>query len=324
MRLGTIAVREVLPEASSGVTDEEIHESLWHYYYDVEKSVAYLASKHAPKKVVKKENVKKGTVQGGLIYFSAAGGGAGVVREGKQGASVRGGLPFVYLLDRRNFTDALDTGFRHSTVDPGCSKPFSVKDFFKDMPWLHTPLDRQATFIAPLYPRGGLLGGSSDGAPKMSKLQALAAARKKKAQEQKSSGSTGAETPMAKLTLDSSKPTDSRAGPASRGFPIRKRKDSNPHEKAPTPIERESSKDANRDIPMETPPLDQAEPSAFANTMFSTPAKPFQQSDGVFTLPYNATPIANNDPFAGPSPDDVVMAAQSKGSTISASSRPKK
>ncbi|KAN0120239.1 P-loop containing nucleoside triphosphate hydrolase protein [Hyaloscypha variabilis] len=64
MRLGTIAVREVLPEASSGVTDEEIHESLWHYYYDVEKSVAYLASKHAPKKVVKKENVKKGTVQG--------------------------------------------------------------------------------------------------------------------------------------------------------------------------------------------------------------------------------------------------------------------
>ena len=75
---------------------------------------------------------------------------------------------------------------------------------------------------------------------------------------------------------------------------------------------------------METPPLDQAEPSAFANTMFSTPSKPFQQSDSVFTLPYNATPIANNDPFAGPSPDDVVMAAQSKGSTISASSRPKK
>jgi len=220
-----------------------------------------------------------------------------------------------------NYADSLDTGFRDSKLDVECSNPFSVKDFFKDMPWLHTPLDRQAIFIAPLYPRGGLLGGSSDGAPKMSKLQALAAARKKKAQEQKSSGSTGVETPMSKLTLDPSKPTDSKAG-SSRGFPQRKRKDSNPHEKAPIPIERESPKES-QDIPMKTQPLDQAEPSAFANTMFSTPSKPSNQPDKFFTLPYNATPVASTDAFAGPSPDDVVMAAQSKGSTISASSRPK-
>jgi elongation factor 1 alpha-like protein len=188
------------------------------------------------------------------------------------------------------------------------------------MPWLHTPLDRQTTFIAPLYPRGGLLGGSSGGAPKMSKLQALAAARKKKAQEQKSSGSTGVETPMAKLTLDSSKSADQKAG-SSRGFPQRKRKDSNPHEKVPTPIEREFSKEESQDTPMETPPLDQAKPSAFANIMFSTPSKPSSKPDSFFTLPYNATPVTNTDPFAGPSPDDVVIAAQSKGSTTSASKK---
>jgi len=323
MRLGTIAVREALPPGATSITDKEIQESLWHYYYDVEKSVAYLVGKHAPKKVAKKENVKKGTARGGLIYFYAAGEDIGVARDG-WGMGVRGGLPFVFLFYRGNYSDALDTGFRNSTVDMECSNLFSVKDFFKDMPWLHTPLDRQASFIAPLYPHGGLLGGSSDGAPKMSKLQALAAARKKKAQEQKSSGSTGVETPMAKLTLDSSKPTDSKTGSSSRGFPQRKRKDSNPHEKAPTPVERESSREESEDILMETPPLDQAEPSAFANTMFSTPSKPSKQPDNFFTLPYNATPVASTDPFAGPSPDDVVMAAQSKGSTISASSRPKK
>jgi len=190
------------------------------------------------------------------------------------------------------------------------------------MPWLHTAQDRQATFIAPLYPRGGLLGGSSDGAPKMSKLAALAASRKKKAQEQKTGGGTGVEAPLAKLTLDSSKSTDQKAS-FSRGFPQRKRKDSKPHEKAPTPVERESPKDESQDIPMETPPLDQAEPSAFANIMFSTPSKASPKPDSFFTLPYNAKPITSTDPFAGPSPDDVVMAAQSKGSTISASKQAK-
>ena len=54
MRIGTIAVREVLPAATTQITDKEIQESLWHYYYDVEKTVAYLLGKHTPKqKVVK-------------------------------------------------------------------------------------------------------------------------------------------------------------------------------------------------------------------------------------------------------------------------------
>lgn len=191
------------------------------------------------------------------------------------------------------------------------------------MPWLNTPLERHATLIAPLYPRGGLLGGSPDVAPKMSKLQALAAARKKKAQEQKSSGSTGVEQPMANLNLNQAGEGASKLS-STRGFPLRKRKDSNPHEKAPIPIEREPEQ-SSEDTPMETPPLDQAEPSAFANTMFSsTSASSTRRNQAnLFTLPYNVsatTTIA--DPFAGPSPDDVVMAAQSKGSTISA--RPKK
>lgn len=40
---GTVKVRQVLgPDLK--VTDEEIQESLWHYYYDVEKTVNYILS----------------------------------------------------------------------------------------------------------------------------------------------------------------------------------------------------------------------------------------------------------------------------------------
>jgi elongation factor 1 alpha-like protein len=201
---------------------------------------------------------------------------------------------------------------------PTCSKPFSFADFFKDSPWLNIPMDRQAIFIAPLYPRGGLLGGSSDGAPKMSKLQALAAARKKKAQEQKANEGTGVEKPMAGLTLNEGRMGNGGDAPkpSSRSFPLRKRKDSNPHEKVPkaSPVGQEQS---DPDTQMDITPLDQAESSAFANTMFSSPTRPHPSN--LFTLPYVATTAAQTqtaDPFAGPSPDDIVIAAQSKGSTI--------
>lgn len=200
------------------------------------------------------------------------------------------------------------------------------------MPWLKVPTERQTVFIAPLYPHGGLLGGSSDGAPKVSKLQALAAARKKKSQEQKSSGMSGVDKPMAMLSLaDQSKEKEkvdkiettrstSSAKQSPRGFPLRKRKSSDPHEKL-----NKSSPDAKQfsyasdQVSTSFPPIsesDQAEPSAFASTMFkSRDHSSSNPSINLFTLPYTASPtppVAN--PFAGPSPDDVVIAAQSKGS----------
>ena len=44
MREGTTRVKEVLG-FDFPATDKEIQDSLWHYYYDVEKSVSYLLSK---------------------------------------------------------------------------------------------------------------------------------------------------------------------------------------------------------------------------------------------------------------------------------------
>ncbi|KIW41550.1 translation elongation factor Tu [Exophiala oligosperma] len=45
MRLGTIKVRESLGSAFK-LADSEIQDALWNYYYDINKSVAYLTSKH--------------------------------------------------------------------------------------------------------------------------------------------------------------------------------------------------------------------------------------------------------------------------------------
>ncbi|TVY53590.1 HBS1-like protein, partial [Lachnellula suecica] len=182
------------------------------------------------------------------------------------------------------------------------------------MPWLHTPTERHAVLIASTRPRGGLLGGSSDAAPKMSKLQALAAARKKKAQ-----GDTDVEKPMAGLKInedtDMGGATESQKSTTlTRGFPLRKRKDTNEHEKVPKaspPVPKEPSSAPPEEAPQ------QAEPSAFANTMFSQPP-PRQPSGNLFTLPYTASSsAAASNPFSGPSPDDIVIAAQSKAAGIS-------
>lgn len=162
----------------------------------------------------------------------------------------------------------------------------------------------------------------------MSKLQALAAARKKKAQEQKS-GRLGVEKPMSGLSINgegkeaiTEKPVETASKLPARGFPLRKRKDSNPHEKPPktSPPEKVPDK-TNPDTPMYIVPIEEAAPSAFASIMFSSPGQPTPSTE-LFSLPYvvsNSTPTA--DPFAGPSPDDVVIAAQSKGSTLSGNAK---
>lgn len=201
------------------------------------------------------------------------------------------------------------------------------------MRWLQIPGERRTIFVEPSYPHGGLLGGSPDAVPKMSKLQALAAARKKKAQEQKSIASMGVvEKPMGELAIsNTSENSDrgsssdaascaARTGP--RSYPMRKRKNSSPHRMTPQPvdpIQQTSPQPIEYKIP--APSIEQAKPSAFASIMFgnSEPTLIHSLPKALFSLPYSANPSAHStDAFAGPSPDDVVLAAQSKGSVHSA------
>ena len=283
-------MRTELPRESGNITDKQIQDALWHYYYDVPKSVGYLVNTYLAKP--KKENIKTvAKKSGGLQIFTA---------------EIRWSL-------RR--------GAEGGVAQPApCSKPFAFVDFFKDMPWLNIPMERQTMFVEPLCPGRGLVGGSSDGAPKMSKLQALAMARKKKAQEQKI-GSSGIGKPISELSITGAAKletsTDTSAKSSSRGFPLRKKKDTNQHEKhSRSPSPKSDFQDFDPDIQMEISALGQAEPSAFANTMFSS-SRPLLPPANLFTLPYTAVATTATDAFAGPSPDDVVIAAQSKGPTVS-------
>lgn len=194
------------------------------------------------------------------------------------------------------------------------------------MPWFHIPEERRTVFIEPLQPSGGLLGGSSGGTTKVSKLAALAAARKRKAEAQKSgSGMTEVDEPMAGLTLErpfaASQQMSSQESVTGtekqrlRSYTARKRKNSSPHrkiEQSPKPV----STPPTPQTPEEpsSPSVMQLAPSAFASTMFGS-ATNFHSAGRLFTLPpIGACSIDSTNAFTGPSPDDVVAAAQSKGS----------
>lgn len=56
-------MREAIGTNIPGITDYHIHDALWHYYYDVDKSVTYLVNsrtKEEDKGVKKKKENKKG------------------------------------------------------------------------------------------------------------------------------------------------------------------------------------------------------------------------------------------------------------------------
>ena len=227
-----------------------------------------------------------------------------------------------------------------SSISSQCQAPLSTEDFFKDSPWLNVPSNRRGEItIEPLYPPGRLLGGSPAGqdAPPKSKLAALAAARKKK--ENVSSGSKETNSSVALLEKLGTKfqtariddqPTQPQVGdiktvsqssdaPA-KTYPTKKRQ-------VPEPAETQN-KDPKKAQPgfeavvQNTPvvvPAPIACPSDFAQTLFGTSA--VLPNSGITSaqcstfFPAYTQEHTENDPFAGPSPDDVVIKAQtSKGS----------
>ncbi|KAI1263218.1 HBS1 N-terminus-domain-containing protein [Xylariaceae sp. FL1019] len=260
MTAGTSQVRAQLGAQSSKISTQQIEEALWHYYYDVEKSVAYLITKYVAAKPAKPQKIKNA---GSMTH-----------------------------------------------------KHTSFSDFFHDMPWLHIPDDRRAVFVEPVRPPGGLLGGS--------KLQALAAARKKKAEEQKSENqiSTPATTQTAPETA---KAAEKRVGPLSQRLNAVRLGDSPSRAASQIPVDGMELDGASADP---VPPTGETEkapeeeeyvppaPSAFAQTLFGSSGEPTPQSPRRFPMPWMmyTSPDALTNAFSEPSPDDKVLAAQAKGS----------
>lgn len=323
MENGTAEVRKALGKDSSKVTLQQIQEALWHYYYDVPKSVAYLNKTFitpapAPSKPAPKPAAPKKTAPGKLSTFSFST--AHYPLVGTRGA------------DHQRFSNHAGRSFgagRMAFPAPDTS----YRSFFDDMPWLNTPQDRQAVFVEPWRPRGGLLGGG-EGTTGMSKLQKLAAARKKKNDQTKEQDKTGqAAEGISRLAIsersrhDDQKPLQPLAKrqkiSSSSGTPLQQHPDSHEYgkkafedrsEKAPTVIMDGRPEEGN-DQGADVTPV-KATPSAFARTLFgSAPASKTTRRD-VFPMPYKSSSSFSAKTFSEPSPDDIVFAAQSKGSNF--------
>ncbi|KAK6385972.1 hypothetical protein LTS17_001545 [Exophiala oligosperma] len=308
MRLGTIKVRESLGSAFK-LSDSEIQDALWNYYYDINKSVAYLTSKHksaaTPSKKTATENKSK-------PIFSV------------DSTTLRARLD-----SDRDGHECLSCGFgadgqQELTSPTVCSEPFSAAEFFKDCPWLRVPECRKAVIlIEPVYPRGGLLGGSS-GSGKPSKLAALAAKRRQKENERSSSNNTPAPSSendyaarLQSLHINSQsnqqKPSTIRTNEPCEDQTMTDDLQMQDADKTST-LETSTEQEREPEVLIVAQPVVRAKPSAFASIMTS------HDFDTRPQVPHNLV-FPSPDPsrfaaFAEPSPDDVISRAQNaKAST---------
>lgn len=199
--------------------------------------------------------------------------------------------------------------------------------------------------IEPLYPRLGLLGGAPEAGGKVSKLAALAQARKKKESE-KTASMDAAPTSQAEelVTPDSRSPARSLAERLAANSRTPKpegglRRFGKPVSPAPSPVQEQpvskvkepatpvelASKPQSKSVEIETPempepqpvePVIRASPSMFASTIVGDTAGPtMAEPSHLDTTSVDLLKIYGQDhaepfDFAGPSPDDVVLNAQ--------------
>lgn len=210
------------------------------------------------------------------------------------------------------------------------------------MPWLNVPASRQAVFVPPPQPRGGLLGGSGSQPPKMSKLQALAAQRKRKAEEAKKVKGTGSSAngapgdadvrelrnKAARLSISADTKNSSRGTtgappqvpPAAAPSPMAS------HAPRSEPTQMDSVSESEEALVQEqrstmqggAEPPSIAQPSTFAQALFGSKRKrqpkPQEPEAVLLAVPsLSRAPASTFDAFLEPSPDDVVLEAQAKG-----------
>jgi elongation factor 1 alpha-like protein len=207
----------------------------------------------------------------------------------------------------------------------GCHS--SLAAFFADMPWLSVPKDGQAVFLEPSLPKGGLLGGSG-AVPKVSKLQALAAARRRKAEESKSEQAANSPKLSMKMALREGRPqSEAAAGLTSteQNLGTDRAKSASQAQVQESSLAQSilSDKHLARSsrLTLETPA---ATPSAFAQALLGSTCEgsPDQQTN-AYSIPYpTLKPGLVLSAFSGPSPDDIVLAAQSQGSLFSKKTAP--
>jgi elongation factor 1 alpha-like protein len=342
MEQGTADVRTALGVEASKVTTAQIQEALWHYYYDVEKSVTYLMTKFiapAPAKASKAEQKPKSSGEFDrfpqFILSMPPGVSQAVMMSPRPEHERIPPTDGIWTISRsRNewLTSSQGHGLQ-SFSENSASRRHDILSIFHDMPWLNIPKHRETVFIEPKLPRGGLLGGSG-APPKLTKLQQLAAARKKKTDEKKSEEKTEkARQKLSELSVDEASSRKKENAPSSGAFGKRQKlSDSSAAGRMPLANVQAESPSTHRDttrhddeiaspgagaVQLAEETSEPAQPSIFAQTLLgstSDSTRRGQMQSFAFPYPTFAPPLA--EAFSKPSPDDVVLAAQAKGSII--------
>ncbi|KAK5000549.1 hypothetical protein LTR66_000616 [Elasticomyces elasticus] len=362
MRQNTILVKEALGD-EHGVSEQAIQEALWHYYYDVAKSVAYLKNQHTPKQPKKPKQESR---------FDRAAAAATPMKASSEWdwCPEESAISLARPLAQDHYQYGAYAGFAtqadtvrltHELPDPyplpGYPLPEPPPYYFSNVPpgalLSYAPGITSRSYL-PDYvpvrrtqPRGPLLGGSASTA-KPSKLAALAAARKKKDAEQKAAARTVDEGHKSSVSLldrlakkdigavetrEENKSWVVTQAASTSSYPLRRKRD-------PSPVRTPPTSDAPQAKQPEEKPQEQTDlramPSIFAQTICFALPRPSRveqkQSDSMPYLSchdYATTTVTEvnrtkSDFFAGPSPDDVVLNAQAKASSSKSKQAPSK
>ncbi|KAH6629286.1 elongation factor 1-alpha [Boeremia exigua] len=295
MRTSTLSAREALGAAGSSISDAQIQEALWHYYFDVGKSVSYLKNKFSTPEPKKEALPKKEKATSRFDQAASAAIEKAPVPVGKHFYE-----PYSYAQSVYPVASSFPL--------PPATMPSNAQDFFADVPWGNVPAHRlgKITIDEPHF-KGRLLGGSS-------KLAALAAKRRKEREEAQAASNANGETDAAVAMLDKltvkSKENATSADGVDRPSRIAKytsRKRS-PSPKPEVPVEVvEAEPEAPKPAIEVEHPAQRATASMFASTLCGT-SRTSQPSTIIqeFPVPYSRyKDYQDAKPFDGPSPDDI-------------------
>jgi elongation factor 1 alpha-like protein len=307
----TPVVRAELDEAGLQVENKEIQDALWHYYWDVAKSVTYLKNAKQPKTKTlptNKEKTKSKFDQAQEELAKKSGGEFTISfpRSSESWTAGSGG-------DLRRAT--LAQAGRLTCAREDCSPPLHstppAGGWFANVSWSSVPSNVLGDLVPsqPERPVPKLLGGSS-------KLAKLAEERRKKAEAAKhGSAQPSVENETRKTTsaldrLTLGKSTDQKENaspippPEPRKYLARKRRESTPPPPEPEPEPQEEQ---------EPLPDLRAPPTAFGRAIATCPLT--GKSNAPMSMQDMLGSAGRTEAFQNPSPDDVVSRAQggSKG-----------
>ncbi|KAL8969217.1 MAG: hypothetical protein Q9183_002103 [Haloplaca sp. 2 TL-2023] len=288
------------------VDDKDIEDSLWHYYYDVDKTVNYILQQHAPPaaKKAKKKNSKES-----VVGKSA---GSPSTQSCSMGLSARdffADAPWLNVPQERRGEILVEPLYSRGRLLGGSPAQDGPK-----------PSKLAALAAARKRKENNKQGAHADQEPKTSATP-LETPRNTSGAEKASESHLHDRSPSSSDALPQVQ-TASVNQP--RKYPKRRRGSSDvipPDRKVRE--SQESSANTGSSVQETTaPPIPTAKPSMFATTMFASPRTSHPSLIDSFqslNLSLPTVPDTNTkaNPFAGPSPDDKVIKAQnsSKGAT---------